>query len=110
MIFFIFLFTCALLLISLNGMTVYGVFLVDEDEIEDSNTKAKIILTEQKYKSDRFTDNIIGKVKNTENGTAEFVQLTFNLYNKQGGLIGTEFTYADQDTLKPGQKAPLIFI
>ena len=35
-----------------------------EDFQEESNTKAKIILIEQKYKSDRFTDNIIGKMKN----------------------------------------------
>ena len=89
---------------------VYGVFMV-EDFQEESNTKAKIILIEQKYKSDRFTDNIIGKVKNIGNGTAEFIQLTFNLYNKQGRLIGTEFTYSDPDTLNPGQKAPFnIFI
>ena len=77
-----------------------------EDFQEESNIKAKIILIEQKYKSDRFTDNIIGKVKNIGNGTAEFIQLSFNLYNKQGRLIGTEFTYSDPDTLKPGQKAP----
>ena len=77
-----------------------------EDFQEESNTKAKIILIEQKYKSDRFTDNIIGKVKNIGNGTAEFIQLTFNLYNKQGSLIGTEYTFSDPDTLKPGQKAP----
>ena len=28
------------------------------------------------------------------------------MYNKKGELIGTEFTYSDPDTLKPGQKAP----
>ena len=100
-----FSFTCTFFLISLNVTSVYGVFVI-EDREEPSNTKAKIILIEQKYKSDRFTDNLIGKVKNIGNGTAEFVQLTFNLYNKKGELIGTEFTYADPDTLKPGQKSP----
>jgi hypothetical protein len=91
--------------ISPSPANVYGVFMV-EDFQEESNTKAKIILIEQKYKSDRFTDKIIGKVKNIGNGTAEFVKLTFNLYNKKGELIGTEHTYSDPHTLKPGQKAP----
>ena len=100
-----FSFVFTFFLISPTVANVYGVFMV-EDFQEESNTKAKIILIEQKYKSDRFTDNIIGKVKNIGNGTAEFIQLTFNLYNKQGRLIGTEFTYSDPDTLKPGQKAP----
>ncbi len=104
-VFLMFSFFFAFFLISPTVANVYGVFMV-EDFQDESNTKAKIILIEQKYKSDRFTDNIIGKVKNIGNGTAEFIQLTFNLYNKQGGLIGTELTYSDPDTLKPGQKAP----
>jgi hypothetical protein len=101
-----FSFTCAFLLISLNEKTVYGVFMVEDYQEDSSDTKAKIILTEQNYKSDRFSDKIIGKVKNIGNGTAEFVKLTFNLYNKKGELIGTEHTYSDPRTLKPGQKAP----
>ena len=104
-IFLLFSFTCVFFVVSLNGLSVYGVFVVDDDEKEDPS-KAKIILVEQKYKSDRFNDNIFGQVKNIGNGTAEFVQLNFNLFNKKGELIGTEFTYTDPDTLKPGQKAP----
>jgi len=71
------------LIVSLNEIIhVYGVFVIDDNEKEDSS-KAKIVLIEQKYESDRFTDNIIGKVKNIGNGTAEFVQLTFNfIYDK----------------------------
>jgi len=80
--------------------------VVENDEDDSTNTKAAIILIDQKYKSDRYTDNIIGQVKNIGNGTADFVQLTFNLFNKKGDLIGTDFTYADPYTLKPGQKSP----
>ena len=102
-----FTFTSAFfLIISLNGVNVYGVFVVEGDDEDSSTTKAKIILIDQKYKSDRFTDNIIGQVKNIGNGTAEFVQINFNLFNKKGELIGTEYTFADPDTLKPGQKSP----
>ena len=85
-IFLLFSFTCVFFVVSLNGLSVYGVFVVDDDEKEDPS-KAKIILVEQKYKSDRFNDNIFGQVKNIGNGTAEFVQLNFNLFNKKGELI-----------------------
>jgi hypothetical protein len=101
-----FLFTSAFFLIYLNEVrSVYAVFIIGDEE-DSSNTKAKIILINQKYKSDRFTDNIIGQVKNVGNGTAEFVQINFNLFNKKGELIGTEYTFADPDTLRPGQKSP----
>ena len=104
-LFLMFLLTSASLLISLNGITpVYGVFVVDDNEKEDSS-KAKIVLIEQKYESDRFNDNIFGQVLNIGNGTAEFVQISFNLFNKKGDLIGTDFTYAEQDILNPGQKS-----
>ena len=63
MVFLMFSFFFTFFLISPTVANVYGVFMV-EDFQEESNTKAKIILIEQKYKSDRFTDNIIGKVKN----------------------------------------------
>ena len=105
-LFLMFSFTSAFLLISLNEMAVYGVFMVEDYQEESSDTKAKIILIEQKYKSDRFIDKIIGKVKNIGNGTAEYVKITFNLYDKNGELVGTEHTYSDPRTLKPGQKAP----
>jgi hypothetical protein len=104
-LFLMFLLTSASLSISLNGIIpVYGVFVIDDEEKEDSS-KAKIVLIEQKYKSDRFNDNIIGQVLNIGNGSAEFVQISFNLFSKKGDLIGTDFTYAEQDILKPGQKS-----
>ena len=100
-----FSFTYVFFLVSLNGViNVYGVFVVNDDEKEDSS-KAKIVLIEQKYKSDRFNDNIIGQVLNIGNGSAEFVKISFNLFNKKGDLIGTDYTYSEQEILKPGQKS-----
>ena len=100
-----FSFTFVFFLLSLNGViNVYGVFVVNDDEKEDSS-KAKIVLIEQKYKSDRFNDNIIGQVLNIGNGSAEFVKISFNLFNKKGDLIGTDYTYSEQEILKPGQKS-----
>jgi hypothetical protein len=91
--------------ISPSPANVYGVFMV-EDFQEESNTKAKIILIEQKYKSERFTDNIIGKVKNIGNGTAESIKTTFTFYDSNGNMVGTDYTYLDLDKLNPSQKAP----
>ena len=68
-----------------------------------SNTKAKIISVDQKYKSDRLTYNIIGQVKNIGNCHAGFVQINFNLFNKKGELIVTDYTFADPETLIPGR-------
>jgi hypothetical protein len=73
---------------------------------EDSDSVAKIILTKIKYRSDRFSDDIAGQIKNVGNGTAESVQIIFSYYDKKGELIGSDYVYADQDTLKSGQKSP----
>ncbi len=87
--FFVLSTTSIFVLLSQSQFNAFAIFTVErndynEDNEDSSDTKAKIILIEQKYKSDRFTDKIIGKVKNIGNGTAEFVKLTFNLYNKRG--------------------------
>jgi hypothetical protein len=92
-------------LISLNVLNAYGIFTLNSEEEDSSNNVAKIILTSQKYKSDRFSDEIFGKVKNIGNGTADWVKISFTLFNKKGEIIGTDFTYADQKTLQPGQKS-----
>ena len=39
-------------LISLNGLSAYGVFTLNSEEESSSGNVAKIILTSQKYKSD----------------------------------------------------------
>lgn len=88
--FFLFVLSTTSIFFLLNQcqFNAFAIFTVErndynEDNEDSSDTKAKIILIEQKYKSDGFTDKIIGKVKNIGNGTAEFVKLTFNLYNKK---------------------------
>ncbi len=75
--------------------------------IEDT-TKAKIILTGQKYieNDDSNYDDISGQVKNIGNGTAESIKTTFTFYDGNGNMVGTDFTYIDVDKLNPGQKAP----
>jgi hypothetical protein len=70
-------------LISINGFSAYGVFTLNNEEEISSGNVAKIILTIQKYKSDRFSDEIVGQVKNVGNGTAEWVKIFFTLFKKK---------------------------
>lgn len=94
------------ILINPNQFNVFGVFIINKSESEDdSESNAKIILLAQKYKSSRFADEVVGQVKNVGNGTAEFVKISFTLFDKKGQLIGTEYCYADQNILQPSQKS-----
>ena len=43
---------------------------------------------------------------NVGNGTAESIQVIFTYYDKNGNVIGSDYTYANQDSLKPSQKSP----
>jgi hypothetical protein len=74
----------------------------------EHTTKAKIILTGQKYveNDDSNFDDISGQVKNIGNGTAESIKTTFTFYDSNGNMVGTDYTYIDLDKLNPGQKAP----
>jgi hypothetical protein len=94
------------ILVNQNQLNAFAVFTVNGNDNEDSDSVAKIILTKIKYRSDRFSDDIAGQIKNVGNGTAESVQIIFTYYDKKNEVIGSDFTYADQDTLKSGQKSP----
>src|SRR5574339_611390 len=89
-----------------NQLGAFAVFTVNENSNEDSGAPAKIILTKIKYRSDRFSDDIVGQVKNIGNGTANSVQTIFTYYDKTGEVIGSDSAHVNQDTLKPGQKSP----
>ena len=83
-----------------------AVFTVNGNDNEDSDSVAKIILTKITYRSDKFSDDIAGQVKNVGNGTAESVQVIFTYYDEDSNVIGSDYAYSEQDVLKPGQKAP----
>ena len=50
-------------------------------------------------------NDIIGQVKNIVSDTVEFVKIGLTVYDENGDVIGTDFTYSSPDTLKPSQKA-----
>jgi hypothetical protein len=98
--------TSLFILLNQNPLNAFAVFTVNQNDNEDSDSVAKIILTKIKYRSDRFSDDIAGQLKNVGNGTAESIQIIFSYYDKKGQVIGSDYVYANQDFLKPGQKSP----
>ena len=98
--------TSLFIFLNQNQLSAFAVFTVNRNDNEDSDSVAKIILTKIKYRSDRYSDDIAGQIKNVGNGTGENIQIIFSYYDKKGEVIGSDFAYADQDILKPGQKSP----
>ena len=105
-ILFFVLSTSLIFFLNKTPLDVFAVFTINGNDSEDSDSIAKIILTKIKYKSDKFSDDIAGQIKNVGNGTAENIQVIFTYYDKKEEVIGSDYTYANQDTLKPGQKSP----
>jgi hypothetical protein len=71
---------------------------------------ADIVLLSQKLKKSSFGyRDLVGQVKNIGSDSAAYVEILLTVYDKKGGVIGTEGTYADVDLLKPGQKSTFKF-
>jgi hypothetical protein len=112
--------TIILTLVSLIGGNVfdstelaYGQFFetnssdstTNSTESDDSNA-ADIVLLSQKLKKSSFGNrDLVGQVKNIGNDTAESVKIVLDTFDKNGDVIGTDYTYATADTLKPNQKS-----
>jgi hypothetical protein len=55
---------------------------------------------------DRGYCYIVGEVKNNLQSNIQYVKLTATFYDAGGKMIGSDFTYAELDILKPNQKSP----
>jgi hypothetical protein len=79
----------------------------DNSTFATNNNKAvaKIILTKIKYKSDKFSDHILGQLTNVGNETAEKIRVLLSYYDKKNFLIDTGYVSPEIDTLEPGQKS-----
>jgi hypothetical protein len=72
---------------------------------DDSNA-ADIVLLSQKLKKSSFGyRHLVGQVKNIGNDTGSYVRIDLTTYDKNGDVLGTDFTYATANTLKPNQKS-----
>ena len=100
--------------------STYGQFFVEPDTNSDTNvtsglsspetdedsSSAEIVLLSQKLKKSSFGyRHLVGQVKNIGTDTAQFVKIVINTYDKNGDLIGTDFTFATSTTLKSNQKS-----
>ncbi|HEY7228659.1 MAG TPA: FxLYD domain-containing protein, partial [Nitrososphaeraceae archaeon] len=104
------LFVCVMELESAN--LAFGQFFENSDtNVTDTNTNssytgAEIALLSQKLKKSSFGyRHLIGEVKNLGYETADFVKVSVTIYNTDGGVIGTDRTYARPSTLSAGQKS-----
>ena len=73
---------------------------------QKNSEHAEIVLLSQKLKKEDggFRD-LIGQVKNIGTNTALVVVIRLAVYDADGNIIGTDYNFADIDTLKPGQKS-----
>jgi hypothetical protein len=64
------------------------------------------VLLSQKLKKGSFGyRDLVGQVKNIGNDTAESVKIVLDTFDKNGDIIGTDYTYATANTLEPNQKS-----
>src|SRR5262249_685711 len=71
--------------------------------IDDSNDD--LVLLSQKYNEERFGDKLVGEVLNNGSITAEYVKVSASFYDQNGAIIGSEFTYTEPSTIRPGERA-----
>jgi hypothetical protein len=55
------------------------------------------------------TFNIAGEINNNGTRDVDFVKVIATLYNPEGTVIGSDFTYTDPSTIEAGDTAPFQF-
>jgi len=72
-----------------------------------SGTTDKLtVLSYSSYISSIGTFHVVGEVENTGNINMQFVKIVATFYDSSKTVVGTAFTYADIEVLKPNQKSP----
>jgi hypothetical protein len=72
----------------------------------ENYTVAGIVLLRQKLNNASFGYRVLeGQIQNKGNDTAKSVIVTLTVYDKNKGIIGTQFTYPHLRTLKPNLKS-----
>jgi hypothetical protein len=49
---------------------------------------------------------VIGKLQNNRDETIELVEVIATFYDSNNAVLGSDYTFTDPDTLRPGQSAP----
>ena len=67
---------------------------------------AGLLVTQLRTAPDRAGDfSLLGEIRNDTDGSLEFVKVTLTAYSVDGPLLDAAFTYADLDTIAPGQRS-----
>lgn len=74
-------------------------------DVKNSNLAEIVLLSQKLKKEDAGYRDLIGQVKNIGDDTALVVVIRLAVYDAAGNVIGTNYNFADIDTLKPGQKS-----
>jgi hypothetical protein len=87
-----------------SNVTNYSKF--SSNSTSENSTVAGIVLLRQKLNNASFGYRVLeGQVQNKGNDTAKSVIVTLTVYDKNNGIIGTQFTYPHLRTLKPNHKS-----
>ena len=78
-------------------------------ESGDSNPTDIVVLSQNLKKEESGYRDLVGQVKNIGAGTASSIVVRLSVYDKDGGVVGSDYTDADRDTLPPGQKSTFSF-
>jgi len=73
-----------------------------ECEVEVTDGARVVMISGPTWKEDDWSFTYFGKVKNRGQWTASFTKIYISLYNKNGGLITTDYCYCDKTEIKPG--------
>src|SRR5438093_6197030 len=88
-----------------NNLTNSSKFSSNSTSSEKS-TVAGIVLLRQKLNNASFGYRVLeGQIQNKGNVTAKSVIVTLTVFDKDSGIIGTQFTYPYVRTLKPDHKS-----
>jgi len=87
-----------------------GSGLTSTDSQDSGSSTADVIVLSQKLKKDNsgYRD-LVGQVKNVGTGMASDIVVRLTVYDKDGGVVGSDYTDADRDTLPAGQKSTYTF-
>jgi hypothetical protein len=88
-----------------SNVTNSSKFSSNSTSSENSNVTG-IVLLRQKLNNASFGYRVLeGQIQNKGNDTAKSVIVTLTVYDKNKGIIGTQFTYPHLRTLKPNLKS-----
>lgn len=92
------LFSITLLLLASNYSNAFG-------QANEDRKKFEMVLLSQKYTSTGFVDEIVGEILNNGTDTAKAVEVSANLYDDGGRIVGYEADGASPTTIGSGKSS-----